>query len=309
MADREINYFGLKYCALCFEPLFDDFDGTCPVCGQKTTGINFSERLKRDSTVDEKDKSAPKTAVILIAFGFTLQLLYGIIAICWLSGAIKTSTKTFAEYVASHEPTEQELKLKREYEEALKFEDVFEYVRSKSPNGQEEIKYYHSIWNNAWTMKTIAERHGEKTPVDPLPNAKDDTVSENGRTLFDIRGVIGIIVSAIFILLSLCGLAICALTLGRADNSVMYLIWFAHSMSQLVVITLNFISVFALLSGSLMLIHLHERVGGGKLSYSLLWKIHKAKNPIGNADEWCCKNCGYINSKLDSECKSCGKYK
>lgn len=309
MADREINYFGLKYCALCFEPLFDDFDGTCPVCGQKTTGINFSERLKRDSTVDEKDKSTPKTAVILIAFGFILQMLYGIIAICWLSGAIKNTTKTFEEYIASHEPTEQELQLKREYDEALKFEDVFEYVRSKNPDGQEEIKYYHSIWNNAWTMKTIAERYGEKAPVDPLPNAEDDTDNENGRTLFDVGGVVGITFSAMFILLSLCGLVICALTIAGTDNSVMYLQWFSNSMSRLVIVTLNFLSAVALLSGSIMLVHLHERVGGGKLSYSLLWKIHKAKNPIGNANEWCCKNCGYVNSKLDIECKSCGKYK
>ncbi len=35
MPDKEINYLAKKYCALCYEPLDDNFDGTCSACDRK----------------------------------------------------------------------------------------------------------------------------------------------------------------------------------------------------------------------------------------------------------------------------------
>ena len=65
--DNVRNYFEVKYCALCFEPLDDDFDGTCPVCGQKTTALNINKRLKLDKAVDEKYRNAPKKSAAILA--------------------------------------------------------------------------------------------------------------------------------------------------------------------------------------------------------------------------------------------------
>lgn len=87
------------------------------------------------------------------------------------------------------------------------------------------------------------------------------------------------------------------------------MMWCSAEFSKMFVLTFNFFSVALLFFSVYQLSFFNERLGGGRLRYLRLWRIHKAKNPIGNANEWCCKHCGYINRKLDSECKSCGKYK
>lgn len=312
--DNVRNYFEVKYCALCFEPL-DDFGGTCPMCEQKTTALNFSERLNRDHTISEKDRSAPRFAAILITIGCVLQILYGTVAIFWTAGIIKDPYKSSGNNFLLHEPTEQEQKVQRQMNEALKYDDVLEYVRSKNPQNQEEIQYYHAIWNQAWFNYNITHNNNtnEHTyPQDPLLSDKRET-EQSGQTehstLFQIGGTVGICLSAAFIIMSLGGLALCVMTFMEKDKSVMYLWWFTGGIAQLVLITLNFFSVALFIAGMYTLQNLHEHVCGGKLSRSRAWKIHKAKNPIGDTNKWCCKYCGYINIKRDSECKSCGKYK
>ncbi len=240
MADNVINYLAKKYCALCYEPLDDDFDGTCGSCGQKTTALNVLKRLKFDSSVDKKLRTTPKFAAVL-------------------------STLAFEEC------------------KPLKYEP----------------DYYRGIWNNAGISRVI-QNNQSQIPQDPLPAEKEDT------TILDIFGT-GF--SIMFIVLSLCGLAACVAVFLEFDGSVKALLFCSGEFSKLFVLTFNFFSVALMFFSVFQLSFLNEQLGGGRLRYSRLWKIYKAKNPIGSTDEWCCKNCGYINSRLDSECKSCGKYK
>ncbi len=93
------------------------------------------------------------------------------------------------------------------------------------------------------------------------------------------------------------------------DNSVGALMFCSSEFVKLFILTFNFFSVALLIYSTYQLAFFNERLGGGRLRHMRLWKIHRAKNPIGSAEEWCCKNCGYINGRLDSECRSCGKYK
>ena len=115
--------------------------------------------------------------------------------------------------------------------------------------------------------------------------------------------------SIMFIALSLCGLGVCAAVFLEKDGSVEALLWCSGEFVKLFVLTFNLFSVALMIFSAYQLLFFNERLGGGRLRYSRLWKIHRAKNPIGSAEEWCCKNCGYINGRLDSECRSCGKYK
>lgn len=312
MADREINYLSKKYCALCFEPLDDDFDGMCGACGQKTTALNVFKRLKFDSSVDKKSRTTLRFATLLSTLGFSVQLVYAVIMLLLslnvfsLNGFslnVKPNNDTskpppdFLESLTEEEQREREI-YRFYFDKAMKCDDYWEFLEECKPLTH-EIDYYHAIWNNAGISRRI-KKSQSVIPQDPQPAAKNDTsLPQAFETGFSIM----------FIVLSLCGLGACVAVFLERNNSVDALMWCSAEFSKMFVLTFNFFSVALLFFSVYQLSFFNERLGGGRLRYSRLWRIHKAKNPIGNTNEWCCKNCGYINSKLDSECKSCGKYK
>lgn len=308
-------YFNLKYCALCFEPLEEGFSGTCPVCGQKTTAINFSERLKKDGTISKKDKNAPKIAAVLLMIACVLEIVYCIVAMGFTSGTLKlddpAKKMTLEEYAAQYQPAEQKQNISREYEEALKYDNIHDYISSKSPHSQEEIQHYFDIYKRAWFDFGLSQPSGQQTVLqDPQP--KNDKNSSNWIIAFGVlgsRSEVGMIVTATYIILSLYGIAVCVVSLRGTDKSIMYLTDLAINYTCLVGMTCNSLSVVLMIIALCKLIKLHTRISGGKLRLFRAQKIHKAKNPLGDTDEWCCEYCGYINNKRDLECKSCGKYR
>ncbi len=308
MANNEINYLGKKYCGQCFEPLEENFDGTCSACGQKTAALNVLKRLKFDSSVDKKSRTIPKFAALLSALAFVIQLVYAAVVLLLSLNVFpenhtsvenRTSAPTldFSESLTEEEQKEREI-YSFYFNKAMRFDDYWEFPEDCKPL-KYEPDYYHGIWNNAGISK-INRKNQSQIPQDPLPAEKEET------TVLDIFGT-GF--SIMFIVLSLCGLASCAAVFLEIDGSAEALMFCSGEFSKLFLLTFNFISVVLMFISFFRLSELNESLGGGRLRVSRLWKIHKAKNPIGSAEEWCCKNCGYINSRLDSECKSCGKYK
>ena len=301
MADNEINYLEKKYCALCFEPLDDNFDGTCGACGQKTTALDVLKRLKLDGSVDKKSRTAPRFAVLLSALGFVLQLAY-IIVLLLLSANVASKNDTSApspDFLVSL--TEEEQKkgeiYSRYFEKAMKFDDYQEFLDDCRPL-EYEPDFYSGVWNNAAISKRIHKDQSQ------LPSDTQTTKKQN-----NVLPILAISILALFIVVSLCGLALCAAVLFGADGSVRALIMWSGECAKIFAVTLNFFSAALLFLSLYQFSSLNEQLGGGRLRVSRLWKIHRAKNPIGNTDEWCCEYCGYINSRLDSECKSCGKYR
>lgn len=299
--EKVSNCFEVKYCALCFEPLDDDFDGVCPVCGQKTTALNVLKRLKLDGSVDKKSRTAPRFAALLAALGFVLQLAY-VIGLLLLSANIASKKETSApspDFLVSL--TEEEQKnaeiYSRYFERAMKFDDYQEFLEDCRPL-EYEPEFYRDVWNNAAISRSI-QKDQSQLSSDPLPAEKQNNVVQ----------IVEISISALFAVISLCGLALCAAVLFGADGSVRALIMWSGECAKIFAVTLNFIGAALLLLSLYQFSSLNEQLGGGRLRVSRLWKIRKAKNLIGNADEWCCNNCGYINKKIDLECKSCGKYR
>lgn len=317
MADNEINYLAKKYCALCFEPLDDDFDGTCGSCGQKTTALNINERLKFDSSVDKKSRTAPKFAAVLSTIAFAAQLVYAVVVLLFSLNVFPENHTSVENHISVEDHTsvsqpdlfesltEEERKEREIYsfyfDKAMKCDEYWEFLEECKPL-KYEPDYYRRVWNNAGISRSIRsiEKNQSQIPQDPLPAEKEDT------TILDIFGT-GF--SIMFIVLSLCGLAACAAVFLERNGSVEVLMFCLKQFSQLFLLTFNFFSVALMFVSIHKLFGLNEQLGGDKLTVSRIWKIHRAKNPIGSTDEWCCKNCGYINSRLDSECKSCGKYK
>lgn len=311
MAGEEINYLAKKYCALCFEPLDNDFDGTCGACGQKTTALNVLKRLKFDSSVDKKSRTAPKFAALLSTLAFAVQLVYAVIVLLFSLNVFPENHTSVEDHTSVSLPdlfenlTDEERKEREIYsfyfDKAMKCDEYWEFLEECKPL-KYEPDYYRRVWNNAGISRSIRsiEKNQSQIPQDPLPAEKEDT------TILDIFGT-GF--SIMFIVLSLCGLAACAAVFLERNGSVEVLMFCLKQFSQLFLLTFNFFSVALMFVSIHKLFGLNEQLGGDKLTVSRIWKIHRAKNPIGSTDEWCCKNCGYINSKLDSECKSCGKYK
>lgn len=145
-------------------------------------------------------------------------------------------------------------------------------------------------------------------PQDPVPITETE-IKSGGVTLLGFGGTVVIIVLSITILTSLIEIWYCVGALLDKDNSMNGLFKWSELFGQTLVITLNFINVGLCFLGAWYLDRINISLGGDKLRVLRHQKIHKAKNPLGDTDEWCCKHCGYINNKRDSECKSCGKYK
>ncbi len=304
MAD-DVNYLAKKYCALCYEPLDDNFDGTCGACGQKTTALNVLKRLKFDGTVDKKSRTTPKFAALLSSAAFAVQLVYAVIVLLLSLNVFPADNTSapppdFLESLTDEERREREI-YRFYFDKAMKCNDYWEFLEECEPL-KYEPDYYRRVWNNAGISRSIRsiEKNQSQILQDPLPAEKEDM------TILDIFGT-GF--SIMFIVLSLCGLAACAAVFLERNGSVEVLMFCLKQFSQLFLLTFNFFSVALMFVSIHKLFGLNEQLGGDKLTVSRIWKIHRAKNPIGSTDEWCCKNCGYINSRLDSECKSCGKYK
>lgn len=311
MAGDETNYLAKKYCALCFEPLDDDFDGTCGACEQKTTALNVLKRLRFDSSVDKKSRTAPKFAAVLSTIAFAVQLVYAVIVLLFSLNVFPENRTSVEDHTSVPQPdfleslTEEEQKEREIYrfyfDKAMKCGGWEEFLEECKPL-KHDLDYYRRVWKNAGISRSIRSinENQSQMPQDPLPAEKEDTtVLDIFETGFSIT----------FIVLSLCGLAACAAVFLEKDGSVKALMFCSGEFSKLFLLTLNFFSVALMIFSVYQLSFFNERLGGGRLRYSRLWKIHRAKNPIGSTDEWCCKNCGYINSRLDSECRSCGKYK
>lgn len=165
-----------------------------------------------------------------------------------------------------------------------------------------DLDYYRRVWNNAGISRSIGSIKENQSQMlqDPLPSEKQNTT---------VPEVLGTGFSIMFIVLSLCGLAACAAVFLERDSSLEVLMFCSSEFSKLFVLTFNYFSVALMFVSIHKLFGLNEQLGGDKLTVARIWKIHRAKNPLGDTNEWCCKSCGYINSRLDSECKSCGKYK
>lgn len=115
--------------------------------------------------------------------------------------------------------------------------------------------------------------------------------------------------SAAFILLSAAGAALSAGILADADRSVSLSMRFLEKIAPAVVISLNLASLGLYIGTYFYLDKLHKCLGCDKLQLARQINVYNAKNPLGSENTWCCKYCGYINSKRDNECKSCGKNK
>lgn len=296
-----INYIDMKYCSLCFEPLGEEFSGAvCPSCGQKTTPVNLIKRLKSDREQDEKVRSTPRFCALLAGAAYIVQLVYAVIVLLFSAGAFETHEGDVSDFMLTSYTEEElhEIEIEHFYlDKAMKCDSWEEFLEECKPLTH-DIDYYLRIWNNTGIIR-YTDSLQSKIPQDPLP--KKET--------FDFGKIILMIYMGVVMMVSLLGLFACARVLLECDASLGALQGAAVYSAEVFLLSLNFLSVAVLIFAAYHIAFLNERLGGGKYNRSRLWRIKRAKNPILDSGEWCCKNCGYINSRLDSECKSCGKYK
>lgn len=301
--EKVSNCFDVKYCALCFEPLDDDFDGVCPECGQKTTALNVNERLKLDDTVDEKYRNAPKKAAAIFGAASVIQL---VLIIILLIAGFMSSSAVQAKNAAVETYSDTESDTTNYVEKALKFDTHAEFLDDCEPLAYEE-DFYRFIWTSSVDIRAGRVNRRE-TPQDPLPITETNP-RKGGITLADIGSKWGVAILSPLALTALTTIWFCIRALLDKDGSMNGLMKFGELFGEASIITLNFISIGLCFWGLWYLEKVDLSLGGEKLKVLRYQKIHKAKNPLGNTEEWCCPNCGYINKKIDLECKSCGKYR
>lgn len=302
------NYLDAYFCNLCLEPLEDDFNGICPSCGQKTTPIPLAERLNADKNLDMRTKNTPRSMTVLVTIACVIHLIYCITAFIVLFRAVYLPTEeqtTIEEISYDFTPTEEELRIARLYEKALKYDDVQEFVKDMSPSGQEQVKYYYSIWNYAWLSKSIADR-AESAAVIYQNNSYDSA----GKFLGFVGGTAGILVATLEGGITVIHLAKCiAYFLGKKGLGA--LMEFSINHCQTIIVTLNVPCFVMFMYAWSEMSRLNKALGGDALRAGRRARIFRAKQRGGLADDkhWCCEGCGYINPTRVSECISCGKYK
>lgn len=307
--NRPINYLDADFCNLCLEPLDDNnFNGICPSCGQKTTPIPLAERLNADKNLDKRTKNTPRSMAVLITVACVIHLIYCITAFIVLFRAVylpKEEQTAVEDISYAYTPTEEDLRIARLYEKALEYDDVQEFVKDMSPSGQEQIKYYYGIWNNAWLSKSIADR-AESAAVIYRNNSYDDA----GRFLGFVGGTAGILIAALEGGITVIHLAKCiAYFIGKKGLGA--LMDFSINHCQTIVFTVNIPCHVMFMYAWSEMSRLNKALGGDALRAGRRARIFRAKQRGGLADEkqWCCEGCGYINPMRVSECISCGKYK
>lgn len=201
-------------------------------------------------------------------------------------------------------PTEEEQRISRLYEKALEYDDPQDFVKEMHPSGQEQIKYYYGIWNNAQMLKAISDRM--ETGVTVTEQEDNNT----GNFLGFIGGTAGILVAAMEGGITIIHLALCiAYFLGK--KGLYSLEIFSLNHCQTIIFTLNIPCFVMFMYASAEISRLNERLGGDSLRAGRRARTFRAKQRGGLADDkqWCCEGCGYINPSRASECISCGKYK
>ena len=300
-------YLVRKYCAVCFEPLDNDFDTVCPSCGQKTTAININKRLKLDETVDKKYRNAPNKTAAVFGAAAVIQLVYAVFAILIILGLMSKPSSGVVSEVSSisfqRDESDPYPELSKYIEKARKYDTYEEFLDSCRP-----LKYEPKIYTYAWNVAGLTRQsnaHKQELPKDPVPAKEDST----GSTVLWFGGGFGILLFSFIIYVALLVIWYCIRALREKDKTLVTLWGMSEYALKTSIVTLNFISLGLYLWGIWYLDRMELVLGSGKMRASRHQKIYKARNPLGDTNEWCCEFCGYINEKRDSECKSCGKYR
>ena len=307
MEERQ-DFLVPKYCAACFEPLDGEFDGVCTVCGQKTAAININKRLKLDETVDKEYRNAPKKAAAIFGAAGIIQLVYSLILLFILLGLINDPFKSNTTTINVNTALNAEVSEGSDayyIKKALKCDTYADFLESCKPLTRED-SFYRRIWKSAVDI-SINRGNSHNAPQDPIPLKEAD--NSVGSTILMIGGGVGIFALSLVIPMSFITVLRCVGALRDRDGSLHSLSKWGETLGQFSIITLNFITVGLCVWGLMFLDKLNISLGGTKMRVLRYKKIHKAKNPLGDTNEWCCGFCGYINEKRDSECKSCGKYR
>lgn len=140
-------------------------------------------------------------------------------------------------------------------------------------------------------MSVLSGRQNEKSVLQPI----------------EYYGLFWAVVIGVFTLLILAyGIP---MIMSNNPKGLMIFIAAGESYGQLMLFTMDFLG-FGLLFAALTMLIISEAIISGKKSRDRrLKQIYKKRYGAADSKEWRCKNCGYINSRLDGECKSCGKYR
>ena len=309
--NKPINYLDAYFCNLCLEPLGNEIIRVCPSCGQKTTPISLTERLDADKTLDKRTKSTPRSMALMITIACIIHLVYCVTAFVVLFQAVyfHAPSQTIPENTSSNvlPLTEEDERIAKLYEKALEYYDAQEFVKAMSPSGQEQIKYYYGIWNNAHISKAMAERAENTLTVNYHNNNDNENV---GKFLGFIGGTGGIVIATIEGVITVIHLLLCiAYFLGKKGLGV--LASFSINHCQTIIFTMNVPCFVMFMFASAQISRINELLGGDKLRASRRSRIFRAKQrgSLSDDKQWCCESCGYINPARISECVSCGKYK
>lgn len=305
--NKPLNLLAASFCNLCFEPLENCSGNICPTCGQKTTAISLTERLNADRTLDRRTKNTPHSMAVMITIACVIHLIYCVTAFFVLFRTVyfpAPQQEVSEDITAVLTPTEEEQRIARLYKKALEYDDPQDFVKEMSPSGQEQIKYYYGIWNNAQMSKAISDRY--ESNVTEIRQENNNT----GNFLGFIGGTAGILIAALEGGITIIHLAICiAFFLGKKGLDILESFSLNHC--QTIIYTLNIPCFVMFMYAGTEISRLNERLGGDSLRAGRRARIFRAKQRGGLADDkqWCCESCGYINPSRASECISCGKYK
>lgn len=301
-----------RFCNLCYEPLHGETQ-RCPVCGQKTTPITLSERLRADETF-AKQRNKPFICALVITAACLFHLAWCCIGGLTLYRKITAPPAPVQQAesvsVPSFHLTEEEQKRNDRIallmERALDYEDRGEFLRAFcSSRSQEDIEFYCGVWTNAWLAKSLRE-NADSMPATVQPIARDpDEI-----TVLGFVGYSGVLAAALDALMTLWHIYYCARYWLGAKNGFARLVGFSMEHSKVIPLTLDIPAFAAIIAAVASLEALNRRLGGEKLRRTRSLRVFKAKQAGGLADRdiWLCE-CGKVNNKRDSECVSCGRYK
>lgn len=227
-----------QFCSLCLEPLHGELH-RCPSCGQKTTPLTISERLKADDAFT-RQKNAPTICALVIAAACLFHLAW-----CCIGGLVlyreiiapapvqQTQSVSVPTFALDEEQQRKQERISLLMERALDYEDVGEFIAAFcTSHTQEDIAYYTAIWSNAWHAKNLCDNidTGYISDSDSAPVEREVSV-------LGFAGRAGVILALLSAVMTLGNLYYCTRCLLGAKDGWARLIGFCMEHLKVMLVT------------------------------------------------------------------------
>lgn len=301
-----------NYCALCFHKLAVEGSNHCPACGQKTTAIGLFDKVERDSSFSQREKTELRFCAVIIIAVILLEIVVCFVVMAIIPKHIENLEYLAGEKVikvtASNNSVAEKLGTPPSYSDYEFYMDAndsagLDALWRNSGLTAEQISYWESVYLQSYIFSS--GKDGEKHELNK------NSMREDAKAELEVMRSISPFVQPllwIVIILQAAMMIPCILVVLKKEWAFQSMIICMVVCAEIAFMHGNLICAFAGVYVASQISRIILKAESDS-PHNKEGKLKRARRLVLNRNEWECKSCGYVNSDSVLECKSCGKYK